>query len=458
MSINGKMIRNIVIAVVVLGLLGGLYFWAVKWQPESETEDGTASETIEIFSMEPEDILSVDFKNEDGEFSVVCIGEGEQINWSIPKYPDIEFSQAKLQSAVFGITGVYAVKEIGGGFDNLEEFGLAEEKNTVTIRGNDGSECTLILGDSVVVDDTFYLMKKGENKIYTVSSYTASHIMKKSDDFRETNLGSIDSSLIQEFSVIKGGQRVMELRKITNSEELSRLDMTDIVMTYPYDAKISSDRIEELFAPFTTAIEVVEFVSDDLNKRSDYGLDKGYNVIVSDGAKTHSLTFGNKTDNGLVYTIYNDNKFIFTMTSALLDAVKAVKPFDLIQKFAHIYSIDDVKSIEIISGEKTHTLTVEKVDEDKNDYTIDGKTTEEDRFKKVYQAVIGLCYTDVVRDRSKVSDEMCRIIFKMNDGKVNTAIYRKYDERNVMVTCPDGKEYLMLEKYVTEMINKIEEK
>ena len=456
MTINGKMIRNIIIAVVVLGLLGGAYFWAVKWQPDDEADDGMSAETIEVFSLEPDRISAIDFKNENNEFSMKRIGEGDNATWSIPKYPDIEFSQTKLQSAVSGFVGIFAVKEIGASLDNLEEFGLASENNTVTIHGDDGTECTLILGNSVMVDDTYYLMKKGENKVYTVSAYTAASIMKVPNDFRETNLGSIDAASIQEFSVAKNGSRVMEFKKSLTSEELTEIDMSDIVMTYPYAEKIRSDEFEEMVTAYTTTIEVIEFISDDLSQKAEYGLDKGYKVVLRDAENMHTLTFGDIAEDGSVYAMYNDNKFIFTMSSALLDAVKDIKPFDLVQKFAHIYNINEVKSIEVSKNGKTNTLTIEKTDNEEMNCSIDGKKADEEAFKEVYQAIIGLSFTDVVQDKAKASDVICEITFTMNDGKVNKAVYRAYDERRVMVTRPDGKEYLMLEKYVTDMMNKVE--
>lgn len=456
MTINGKMIRNIIIAVVVLGILGGAYFWAVKWQPKDETDDGTSMGTIEVFSLEPDRISAIDFKNDNAEFSMKRIGEGDDATWSIPKYPGIEFSQTKLQSAVSGFVGIYAVKEIGSNLDNLEEFGLTSENNTVTIHGDDGTECTLILGNNVVVDETYYLMKKGANTVFTVSAYTAAAIMKSPDDFRETNLGSIDATAIQEFSVSKNGSKIMEFKRNITDEELTEIDMSDIQMTYPYAEKIRSDKFEEMTAAYTTTIEVIEFISDDLSKKAEYGLDKGYKVVLRDAEKLHTLTFGDIAEDGSVYAMYNDNKFIFTMNPALLDAVKDIKPFDLIQKFAHIYSIEQVKSIEVSAGGKTNTLTIEKVDSEKKNYSIDGKEADEEAFKEVYQSIIGLTFTDVVQDKAWASDVICEITFRMNDGKIYKAVYRAYDERRVMVTRPDGKEYLMLEKYVSDMLGKLE--
>lgn len=454
MTINGKMIRNIIIAVVVLGLLGGAYFWAVNWQPD-DTDDEATMGTIEVFSLEPDRISAIDFKNDNDEFSMKRIGEGDNATWSIPKYPGIEFSQAKLQSTVSGFVAIYAVKEIGTNLDNLEEFGLASENNTVTVHGDDGTECTLILGNSVMVDETYYLMKKGENTVYTVSAYTAASIMKSPNDFRETNLGSIDATAIQEFSVSKKGNKIMEFARNIATEELTEIDMSDIQMIYPYVEKVRSDKFEEMTAAYTTTIEVIEFISDDLSKKAEYGLDKGYKVVLRDAEKLHTLTFGDIAEDGSVYAMYNDNAFIFTMNPALLDAVKDIKPFDLIQKFAHIYSIEQVKSIEVSKDGKTNILTIEKTDSEKNNYSIDGKTADEKAFKEVYQTIIGLSFTDIVQDKAWASDAICEITFTMNDGKVNKAVYRAYDERRVMVTRPDGKEYLMLEKYVTDMLDKV---
>lgn len=455
MTINHKMIRNIIISVVVLALLVGVYLWVQKWQNDDASENVSTDDVIEIFSTDSKNITEIDVKNSFSEYTLIRSGEDDDIKWSIPEYSGLEFSQAKLQLAASAFMGIYAIKEIGENVENLSDFGLADENVTTTIHTADGEQCTLILGDKLAVDSTYYLMKKGSSTVYTVSEYTASAMMKVPNDYRETNSGGIDAATVEEFSVSKNGVKVMEIKRFSENESVSEIDLIDLKMTYPYEEKIRSDLFETMIAPFATTVEVIDFVSDDLSKASEYGLDKGYKVVLKDAQKIHTLTFGDVAEDGNVYTIYNDNNYIFTMNPGMLNAVKDIKPFDLIQKFAHIYNIKDVKSVVVSSKDKTYTFEITG-GEDDTKYSINGKSANEEMSKDIYQKIIGLSFTGVVSDRSKATDVVCEVMFNMNDGTTKSAVYRSYDERNLMVTRPDGKENIILKKYVEDMLNEVE--
>lgn len=462
MTVQKKMIRNIIIAVIVLGLLGGVYYWAIKWQPDSKKADGQTDEKlITLFSAKEDELTEIRFVNNGTVFTLKRTGTGDSATWGIPEYPDIEFSQTKLKSAVSGFTSISASKEITDDLSKLASFGLADEKNSVTVKKSDGTEKTFILGEKLVVDSSYYIMEKGGDKIYTVSEYKAEDMLKHPDDFRETNLGTIDTASIESVSVSKGGEKIAEFGKATEDEKngvgSAAYQTTDMKMRYPYDEPVNSDRFSKMVSVFTN-VEVISFVSNSTDDAAKYGLDSGYKIVIRDSAATHTLTFGNTAEDGNVYAMYNDCGFIFTVKPDMLNAVKDIKPFDLIDKFAHIYNIDSVDSITVTGTGRKHVLSISRSgsgDEQKCEYKIDDKKAAEDAFKGYYQKVIGLTVTDVPSGDEN-GEQMCEVSFKMTDGKVYKSVYYEYDERNVRLVRPDGKSYLMLRKYVTEMLDSLD--
>ena len=76
------------------------------------------------------------------------------------------------------------------------------------------------------------------------------------------------------------------------------------------------------------------------------------------------------------------------------------KPFDVLDKFTFIPNIEDVDRIEITAAGKTHVLAITRTtkkaekageaDEVTATYTMDGKSADEENFKKFYQVLIGL--------------------------------------------------------------------
>ncbi len=452
MSLNKKMIRNAVIAVLALALLGAGYYFAVRWQPQENEQTENRYESISVYSVEEKQISKIVYKNGNETFSIVRKGEGTETQWSIPEKKNIEFSQNKLQSGIYNLTSMSASQKLGDKSGSLAEYGLDKADKTVTLYTGNG-EITIILGDKVAVDSSYYLMKKGENMVYTVSDYTADSILKTPNDFRETTLAEINPTDITALEIKHGSERIMEFDKAQQTQD-NELQMASLVMTYPYAESVRVEPLNEMLSVFT-GVQVIDFISDNMEDSTKYGLDKGWSIAIKTGEQTHNIRFGNADQNGNLYATYNDCGFIFTMSPAIQNTFKDIKPFDLVDKFAHIYMIDQIKSIAVEIGGSLHTLSIEGEGE-KHVYKVDGKTATEDAFKGMYQIIVGRMVTDTVKNEALKGAEVARITFDMVDGKRHTAKYFEYDDRSYMVERPDGKKYLMLRKYVDEMQKNLE--
>ncbi len=450
MSLNKRMIKNVIIAVLSLVLLGVGYFLAVRWQPESNTPGETHNQSISVCLVEEKNISKIVFKNGNKTFSISRAGDEE--NWNISEKPGIELVQSKLQSAVYSLASVSAIRKLGEKPESLVEFGLDNEDKSVTIYTGD-EEVTLILGDKVAVDSSYYLMKKGSGTVYTVSEYVADSILSTPNTFRKTTLAEISPSDITGLLIKHGGKKFMELAEAEKGQD-NGLQTAILSMTYPYTEKVRTEPLGELLSAFTE-VKVLGFVSDNMSDSTKYGIDKGWSVELKTKEQTHSISFGNSDENGNVYATYNDCGFIFAMSPNMQNAFKDIKPFDLVDKFAHLYVIDEVKSIDIELDGITRTMTIDDTG-DNAKYKIDGKAASEDAFKGMYQIVVGRMFTDTVKNEALKGKEAAKITFNMADGKKNTARYYEYDDRSFMVEKPDGKKYLILKKYIDELKEKLE--
>lgn len=457
MSFNKKTIRNIIIAAVVLGLLIAGYIFALKWEPDNEDNSSEDISAVQLVSISSDDVAQISIKNADAEFSIVREETDDKTVWSIPEKAGIEFSQTMLESEVLSLGGFFADKEITDETDKSAEYGLAAPMAEVTLKAKDGKEETLILGDAVVASSGYYIMKKDGDKIYSVSEYKGELFLKQPNDFRERTLGTIDISTMKSFSVSRGGARIFEIINTDGTDEKANTSLSSLRMTYPNSETVSTDKFSKVTEPYNS-VNVTDFVSDNLFDLASFGLDNGCIVEIEDETAKHKLVFGNTDENGNVYTLYNDNGFVFTTSAEMLNAVKDVEAFDLVERFAHIYNIDDVESITVKTGDKEHVLSMTRTgsgDDVKTTYKMDGKESEEDAFKGMYQSIIGLYLTN----ETEVSDggeKVCEITFKMTDGKKNTASYYTHDERNLRVVRPDGQSFLMLKKYLTSMTEQLE--
>ncbi len=443
MSLNKKLIRNAIIATVLLAFLGAGYFFAVKWQPESDNDSQTDYESILVFSTEEQKISKLVFQNGSEIFSVTRTPEKK---WAITEREDIQFSQSKLQSAVYNLTAIRASKELDNSSVNLSDFGLEKQDRAVTIHTDDGA-ITLILGDKLAVDSKYYMMVEGRSKVYVVSDFVASSIHKTPDEFRETSLAVINREEITKITIKNDNKRFIELDEV-NQEDTGKLQMASLSMIYPYKYGLDAEAVEQFLSEFLS-VEVIDFISNNIADSKKYGIENGWSIEIKDGEQTHNIRFGNSDENGNVYATYNDCGYIFTMSPGMHKTLKDTKPFDLIDKFAHLYMIDKVKSINIKFDNNIYTMSIGKSG-DSTEYKINDKIASEEAFKAAYQIVVGRMVTDTVKNETLKGSEVANIAFNMIDGTSHVAKYYEYDDRSYMIE-DEGQKFLILKKYIDEL-------
>lgn len=454
MTINKKMIINLTVGVLVLAVLGGVYFWATGWQPGNEDEQPFKSDEILLFDVDTDKIAEVLINNENAKF-VIKRNDNKETSWSVENYQGIEFSQTKIQNLIENLSKISANRKVESNDKSPADFGIELNKNTVTICTVDGDESTFALGGRPTQDSDYYLMKIGDTGIYTVSAYKAEELLKTPNDLRENVIASIDTANIQSLKIEKSGKKIMEICYSEDADD-GTYKSSSFLMTYPYNEVVNKQKFEELVSAFAR-VEAVRFVSDNSSDSSKYGLNNGYRVQIDESGKKHTILFGDSDEYGNVYAMYGDKQYIFTMKLEIKNAIIGINPFDYIIKFAHIYALDNVSSVRVDYKGKTYTLAVQRNanDEKKTKYRINDRSVNEENFKKLYQAVIGLTITDIPQNQTE-GKEVCSISFELINGGAQTARYYECDERNVILKRHDGKRYVMLKKHLDEMIRELE--
>jgi hypothetical protein len=461
---NSKLIRNIIFAVVGLVILAGAYYFVLK-MPEKPIEPGEPEietpTSIEVFNVKSDEINAINIKNSTDNFTVERKGQNE---YAVREYPNIEFSNSKLTTLIYDFTTITAETEITGN----SGFELGIGAASVTVYLNDGNEQSFLLGNKVAGKNAYFMQSL--DKIYVISSYKAESFQKELKSLRETAVASIDNQTVSALSIEKDGKKFMEIRNI-NDDETSRFSMvTSFVMTYPNYVSAASDKYGELLQKIT-GITAVDFVSDtvtpaDLTK---YGIGK-LTLTVTDGEGTHKIKYGNKDEKGNVYAVYDGKNMLFTQNSAMFDAMAGVDPLSLIDKFAHLINIEDVSQVEFIEYDmekmKTELLPVKEKfvlkingSGDGTTYEINGNSISDEKFKKIYQAVIGLTTNGFTENKSWLGNmPEYGVDFFNKDGKsFGGAVYREYDERNYAVVQNGESEFIILKKKLTAAVQEIKE-
>ena len=304
----------------------------------------------------------------------------------------------------------------------LSQFGLAPPRAAATATWEDGTSHTLLLGDKAPSGSSYYIQVKGDPKVYSVESYNGQHFHWTLKDIRSRTLTpAINWDEVSYVKITEPGGTVIEVRKKLESENKSfQLGFGQFLMTRPYRLPRGLDsQKQDTVIKGAQAVSISDFADEPLKPLSAYGLQPPKaEVVVRDKSNTLDLIFGDQKGTQTWFAV-RGQPGVYLVDTSSLDFLKT-KPFDVIDKFTFIPNIEDVDRIDIAAGGKTHTLvitrTVKKAanapaatnvpsgpngqaaqkpaeqpkDEVTTTYTADGKTVEEDNFKKFYQAVIGL--------------------------------------------------------------------
>ena len=454
-------------AAVVIILAAACIFINNSPQTEPNGNEFEQQSTIKLFEIKDEDIESVSIFANGEKFAFqrreeeVIKGEDQkktvEIVYRSPEHPDAFLSQSKIKNMLYDFYEFHAEKLVSEDMSKMADFGFVEgENNYVCVKNKNGEETTFVLGDKSAVDESYYVKKSGEDKIYLMSGYKAASFLNGFSAYRETALGEVDTSTILSLSITYGDQRIMGIRyKNENDRDVVTTDSMTYVMVYPYSGGVRIDPLSKLAEPFN-GIVAQDFVSETKENLKSYGLDSPIKVVLQDAARVvHTLYFGNTDEKGNVYTIYNDYNFVFTTSPEMYNAVKDIDPFEYLEKFANIYNIDDVKKVSVTAQNgESYNLEINRKGEEA-DYKINGKQATEDAFKAAYQTVIGLSITSEAKEEKKESP-VAKIVFFFENGEEKTTQIFEYDERNYGVLKNDGSYNLTLKKNVANVFEVME--
>lgn len=448
---NKKLIRNLIIGVVVIAVLVGLLVWAYKMPAKNnDTQDNNTNynditEDISVLKLEKDDVKSVTVENEFGSYTIEYKGDD---GYEMKDAGVIPYSSSLMSSNFSAFLSISAQKDVTG-----DDVGFKETaKATVTMK--DGSTKTVILGNEVIGENQYFL--QCDNKQYAVLSYVSSAFLSKTDDFRKTSLVTLAPNL-KSMEIKKNGESYVSLKAVENEEEAKILDVgVSYILTYPQKMAADEDRITPLFEFLGQegyTVSVIDFVDNNIGNKQKYNIGKK-SFTFNDGTETHTLHFGDKDENGNIYTVLDDEKYIFTMKSDLFDIIDTYTPDVLMNKMAHLILITKIDQVVFEGNGQKYTLDISGK-EDNYTYKINGKKIEEDVFKKVYQEIIGIT-VDKMNDKIvKGGKAEYTVTFRYLDKSKVKYSYVPYDSRNYVLQKDGEGEKILLKKRLPNAMENI---
>lgn len=443
-----KNIKLVVIAVAVLILLSVAYLAADKFigKPTDKNSaddpsvmDEVIVETTPLWKYSDSEIDRVEYKMNDYSYSII-VGNP----FTIEGYESSLMSAINLQTAVGFVASLPVVRTVDADESKLPKYGIDDSSQTVTIHLKDGKTQTLKLGTETGVDNELYAYDV-ENKVLCVLTKDgANRLTADPGTYRNHKICTLNNYFLRELEVKSGDERIIG---ITQGEE-----QDSYVMTYPYEgAVVSSQKIFEFLSTFEDikADEIVEEFPQDVSK---YGFNSALNVYIFDSGQKHTLKFGNSAEEGGIYIMYGDRPVVYRGTCAVYEVLKNIDPVAYIEPHVHLVNVSSVSKVDIKKG-KEH-IVMERESGKEESYRINGKSEPAESFKKKYQAVIGIDYSDIT-DETYKGKPYCTVTFTMDDNTTQEYVYYEYDDSYCVVKGQNGLNCIVLTNNIDTMIETV---
>ena len=459
---NGKKVFLVILCVLLLA--GGFFAFNMKREnpnavPESKTEM--------IFSISDEEITTIDVKNSDGKFSLerirrtITSWDGrryEDFIYGVYGNEDILLSQSKLKKLLSDFYEFHVLETVSQKSDDeaLKKYGFTEEESLIHINTKGDVTHTFWLGGVSPDGEARYVRKSGDEKIYKMNRLKEEAFLNNLDFYREKRLETIDTSTVLSISITDKGERKMGIRfRNENDEEVVTTENTTYVMILPFSGMAKTEKFNALVSSFYQ-VYAEDFIEDNAADLTKYGLnpENAIRVVIQDiDRNVHRLTFGNADEKGNIYTLYNNEKIVFTTLPEMYNAVKNLNPSEYIDIYANLYGMDDVKNVTVTSTEKTYSLDINENSRTK--YEINDKEANERGFELIYEGIITIMITGQAEEERK-EKEILDITFTLKDGTKKTAKYYEYDSRNYGVVTTGGTYGLVETGVIDNLLEVIE--
>ena len=407
-------------AVVSLGAVGvlaaGLLYISTRPKPEVPAAPET---TAQIWKFDKEKLARIVLSDRP-EGTLVAEKKGTEWKLNYP-YP-VALNEFNLDQLKYSFADLEAERLVEDNPADLAKYGLQPPRAVAEAALDDGTVRTFLLGEPTPNGNSYYLLEKGDTRVYAVWKAVGEHFHWTASDLREKKIQpAIYSDEINYLLLkLRDGSQV-EIRSKTKEE---RNDSTLgsgkylIVKPFRYPRGVDSEK-GVTFIRGTAAVEIAGFVDDAPKDLSLYGLDKPWcETIARDNAITLHFLFGSETAGDKVFFKIAGKPSVYTVDRMRL-AYLGIKPVNIMDRRVFYPEIDSVDRIEISAAGATHSLSIARAQDQGGSgrvaYSVDGKALEAASFEEFYLALTHLEIDGQAED-AQHSAPVVRTRFILNAG------------------------------------------
>lgn len=243
-------IRGLLIAVVLLGVLGGAVYWSNKREASEEKQ---ADAGPKILSLAEDEIREIRLAKS-GEATVLRKGDDGQ--WQIVEPEPLRADQDAVRSMVSTLASLNADKLVEEKAADLIPYGLEKPALEVTVVKKDGQAEEIYIGDEVPTGYAHYAKAKDDARVYTIAGYTKSSLDKTPNDLRDRRLLTFESDKLARLTLRARGQEI----------EFGKDAQNDWAILKPRTLRADGSQVEDLIRKLQDARMDAYATPEDLKK------------------------------------------------------------------------------------------------------------------------------------------------------------------------------------------------
>lgn len=467
-------------SVLSVAILAGGTVAVVKLIPEKEEsiESPFASDII-VSEKSSADFSSLTLKNKNGIIELYTVKEKtgnsdssseteETVNWYLKGVSKDLVSTSTVAYLVDGAVSINAIREITE--KTAKECGLENPTITFEATDKDSKKFSVAVGTQSPDNSGYYIKTSISNKIYLVDTSYVENLQVDKLYFASTDSMTAFKAPDDADDYMLDGTLTYFDSLTVDSKKFSDTLMIEYL---PDDSEISkyagyivrkptyriAQNAENMVAVFTGGLSVSGAYSYDVKPATlkKFGLDKPdfkMTISVKGKAMTYKFTL---QDDGNYAAVNDDSKLVSMVSPDSVSSFIGCEIVDFYSSWICLYSIDDLKGLNIRAGEKNYNFGISALSEEETEQTdekyaitLDGKAIDCQSFQNVYQHLISIACTDYTVDNLSVSPSVVfEFIFK---DKENSVIkFTKASDTRYQYSV-DGRE---LGKVTTASINKL---
>lgn len=343
------MMRNLILASVILAALVGALYWSDHRKSEDDTAKASTDTSPIILKLDSGSITKLELKDKDG--APIALAKDNSGTWQITEPQSLPADQSAVASTLSSLSSLNSERLVDEKITDVKPYGLDPPATEIDITQKDNKTQKLLLGDQTPTGSAVYAMLAGDPRLFTLPTYEKTGIDKSVNDLRDKRLLTVDPDKISRIDLERDNKKHEEIEFGRNKQEWQILKpkplRADDIQVGDLARKLSEARMEltgtsekDAASAFARSTPIATIKVTDPSGTQELQIRKGADKTDKDlyYAKSSVVTGTYKVDSSLG-----------TAVDKSLDNFRDKKIFD--------FGFNDPDRIEMHSGSKAYFLT-----------------------------------------------------------------------------------------------------